>query len=77
MVQGIIDLLYTNKEGNYILVDYKTSYYKDEKDKKRLIEHYTFQLKYYKNAVEKITKRKVVNSYIYFLNNKEAVEVRW
>lgn len=75
LVQGIIDLLYTNKEGNYILVDYKTSHYKDEKNKKRLIEHYTFQLQYYKKAVEKITKREVVNSYIYFLNNKEAVEV--
>ena len=62
LVQGIIDLYYIDKDGNIILVDYKTDYVQEEKE---LIEKYKEQLELYKNAIEKALNQKVDKTIIY------------
>ena len=64
LVQGIIDLYYINKNGELILVDYKTDYIEEGKEKE-LIEKYKKQLELYKNALENSLGRKVDKTYIY------------
>lgn len=64
LVQGIIDLYYINKNGELILVDYKTDYIEEGKEKE-LIKKYKKQLELYKRALEAALKRKVDRTYIY------------
>ena len=69
LVQGIIDLYFKNSNDEWILVDYKTDYVKEEKE---LIEKYSKQLEIYKKALEDELEEKVSHTYIYsiYLNKK-------
>ena len=62
LVQGIIDLYYINSKDELILLDYKTDYVTDENE---LISKYEVQLDLYKQALEKVFKRRVGKVYIY------------
>lgn len=62
LVQGIIDLYYTDKYDNIILVDYKTDYVQNENE---LIEKYKEQLNLYKKALEGALKKQVEKVIIY------------
>lgn len=64
LVQGIIDLYYINKNGELILVDYKTDYV-EEGNEQELRDKYEGQLNIYKRALEKALNRKVEAVYIY------------
>lgn len=75
VVQGIIDLYYRNKEGNLILVDYKTDFV-ENKNKNLLIKKYEKQIEYYKKAIEQGTEEKVEKTFIYSLYLDEALEVQ-
>lgn len=71
LVQGIIDLYFIDKDGNLILVDYKTDKVKDENELK---EKYKNQLKIYKQALEISLNKNVYKTYIYSLYlNKEIL----
>ena len=50
LVQGIIDLYYIDKNGNLILVDYKTDYVPDG-NLSKLEEKYKIQLELYKKRI--------------------------
>ena len=69
LVQGIIDLYFKNSNDEWVLVDYKTDYVKEEKE---LIEKYSKQLEIYKKALEDELEEKVLHTYIYsiYLNKK-------
>ncbi|GAA0730842.1 helicase-exonuclease AddAB subunit AddA [Clostridium malenominatum] len=69
ILQGIIDL-YFEEEGEIVLVDYKTDYIVDEEEIKK---KYKIQLKYYKEALEKITGKKVKESYLYLFHLDKGV----
>ena len=71
LVQGIIDLYYITKEGQIVLVDYKTDFV-PENNENYLKEKYTSQLNLYKRAIEKALHRQVSKTYIYstYLNKK-------
>ena len=71
LVQGIIDLYYITKEGQIVLVDYKTDFV-PENNENYLKEKYTPQLNLYKRAIEKALHRQVSKTYIYstYLNKK-------
>lgn len=71
MVQGIIDLYCETNEG-LILVDYKSDRLKSEDE---FINRYENQLTYYKKALEKITSKKVLNTYIYSFELKKEIEL--
>jgi len=69
LVQGVIDLYFTDEEGNLILLDYKTDYVENEEE---LAKKYEVQLKLYKRALENATSKKVKEVYIYSTHlNKE------
>jgi ATP-dependent helicase/nuclease subunit A len=73
MLQGIIDC-YFEEDGEIILVDYKTDYYK-EGNEELMEERYKVQLEYYAKAIEVITNKKVKEKYLYLFYNNEELEV--
>ena len=64
LVQGIIDLYYIDKNDKLVLVDYKTDYIEEGKEKE-LIVKYKKQLELYKRALESALNRKVDKIFIY------------
>lgn len=78
LIQGIIDLYYKNLEGQYILVDYKTDYIKNntEKEIRELVEKYKIQIDIYRNALEDSLKQKVEHSYIYSIYLNKLIEIK-
>ena len=62
-LQGIIDCIFEEEDG-IVLLDYKTDYVVEGMEEE-IIEKYRVQLKYYKDAVEKITGKRVKESYLY------------
>lgn len=70
MVQGIIDAFFFEDE-DIVLVDYKTDRVR-RKDGTELVEKYKEQLKYYAQALERLSGRKVKEKIIYsFALSKE------
>ena len=70
-LQGIIDCIFEEEDG-IVLVDYKTDYVQIGKEED-IINKYKVQIKYYKEAVEKITGKMVKEAYLYLFGiNKEA-----
>ena len=62
-LQGIMDCFFEEEDG-IVLLDYKTDYVEEGKVDE-IIERYRAQLKYYKDALEKITEKRVKESYLY------------
>ena len=73
-LQGIIDCFFEEEDG-IVLLDYKTDYVEEEKVDE-IIERYRAQLKYYKDALEKITEKRVKESYLYLFGIDKEVEVK-
>lgn len=73
LIQGIMDA-YFEEEGELVLVDYKTDKVWNNKIE-TLVEKYQVQLRYYKEALERVTGKKVKETYIYSLQIGKAVEV--
>jgi ATP-dependent helicase/nuclease subunit A len=70
-LQGIIDCIFEEEDG-IVLIDYKTDYVQLGKEEE-IINKYKVQIKYYKEAVEKITGKRVKEAYLYLFGiNKEA-----
>ena len=74
LIQGIMDA-YFEEEGELVLVDYKTDKVWNNKIE-TLVEKYQVQLRYYREALERVTGKKVKETYIYSLQMGKAVEVR-
>ena len=69
-LQGVIDCFFYEGE-DIVLLDYKTDYI-EEGNENEAVERYRIQLKYYKEALEKITEKKVKECYLYlFYLDKE------
>ena len=60
LVQGVIDLLFIDRDGRIVLCDYKTDYVPkefagdDEKSRRFFLDRHGEQLSYYKKAAEKL-----------------------
>ena len=67
LVQGIIDL-YFEENGEIILIDYKTDKISNSNEKLLVNEH-KMQVEIYAEALEKLTKKKVNEKYLYFFRN--------
>lgn len=74
-LQGIIDCIF-EEEDKIILLDYKTDYVEYGKENE-ILDKYRIQIKYYKDAVEKITGKEVKESYLYLfgLNKEEKMDL--
>ena len=75
MVQGVIDCFFRTPDGNYTVVDYKTDRVSFADGEKVLTDRHSFQLGYYKRAVELITNGKVTRTLIYSFCLGKAIEV--
>lgn len=51
LVQGVTDCIYKDKDGNLVLIDYKTDSVTEENYIGKLVNRYKYQLMYYKEAV--------------------------
>ena len=74
LVQGIIDLYYIDKYDNLNLVDYKTDYV-ERGGEQDLVDKYKKQLMLYKDALEKIYKKQVKNTYIYSVYLNKEIKI--
>ena len=72
-LQGIIDCIF-EENNEIVLLDYKTDYVVEGMEEE-VIDKYRIQLKYYKDAVEKITGKKVKESYLYLFGLNKAVRI--
>lgn len=76
LIQGVIDCLMYTDEG-LVIVDYKTDIIQDETVAEstisKLKERYQVQLTLYKQAIEDITKQKVIGTYLYFFDKNLTV----
>ena len=72
-LQGIIDCFFEEEDG-IVLLDYKTDYVEEGKVDE-IIERYRAQLKYYKDALEKITEKRVKESYLYLFGIDKEIKV--
>lgn len=72
LIQGIIDCYFEEEDG-IVLIDYKTDYLYG--DGKILIEKYRPQLDLYKEAIEKITKKHVKETYIYSFYRNQGFNI--
>ena len=74
-LQGVIDSFFY-EEDEVILLDYKTDYV-EQGNEEELINKYKMQIQYYKEALEKITKTKIKECYLYsfYLEKEILVEV--
>lgn len=71
LIQGVIDLYFEEDDG-LVIVDYKTDYVDDiDKIKKK----YSLQLKYYSEALERITGKKVKENYLYLFHIDDFLNV--
>jgi len=71
LIQGIIDAYY-ERQGEIYLMDYKTDRVNKKED---LIQRYQTQLDYYKEALEKLTGKKVAGIYIYSYHFLESIAI--
>ncbi|MGL4849508.1 MAG: helicase-exonuclease AddAB subunit AddA [Clostridium sp.] len=71
-LQGVIDLFF-EEDGEIILVDYKTDFIQDDAEKE-MFDKYNIQLEYYKEALEKITEKRVREKVLFlFFNENEII----
>jgi len=69
-IQGIIDLLFKDAAGRWILLDYKT-----DRDADDIAERYKIQIELYTAAVEALLKITVAEKYLYLLNGGRLVKM--
>ena len=72
-LQGIIDCFFEEEDG-IVLLDYKTDYVEEGKIDV-IVEKYKTQLNYYKNALEKITEKKVKEGYLYLFSIDKEIKL--
>lgn len=70
LIQGIIDC-YFIEDGDIVLIDYKTDFIK-ENGEDEFIDQYRKQIEVYKEAIEKITNMRVLESYLYSFSRNRA-----
>ena len=75
-IQGVIDCFFYDDDNKVVLLDYKTDYVEDGNEEE-IVNKYRIQLKYYKDALEKITKVEVKECYLFlfYLGKEVLVEI--
>ncbi len=71
VVQGMIDAYFEDKNGDIVIVDYKTD---KVTSKEEIKDRYAPQLKYYKTALEKALNKKVSMTCLFLLDSGEVIE---
>jgi len=79
IVQGIIDCLFEDEYGNWVLLDYKTDHVqphfaKEPALSKEILGRYAVQLRVYSEAIEAILHIKVSDKVLYLFDNEQTVQ---
>lgn len=79
IVQGIIDCLFEDEYGNWVLLDYKTDrilphFAKEPALTKEIMGRYAVQLRVYSEAIESILQIKVGEKVLYLFDNEQTVQ---
>jgi len=79
IVQGIIDCLFEDEYGNWVLLDYKTdriqSHFAQEPAlSKEILGRYAVQLRVYSEAIESILHIKVSDKVLYLFDNEQIIQ---
>ena len=69
-IQGIIDLLFQDSAGRWVLLDYKT-----DRDSDDIAARYRLQIDLYSAALEALLKLKISEKYLYLLGSGRLVEM--
>ncbi len=72
MVEGIIDLLYEERDGSLVIVDYKSDHISGPRGLSDKVDLYRWQGAAYAAAVEKATGRSVMDVKLLFVRADEA-----
>lgn len=81
LVQGVIDCMFEDENGDIILVDYKTDRIKGifaggfEEARSELVKRYQKQIELYVKAIEEITKKKVAQKILYFFDADQELHL--
>ena len=69
-IQGIIDLLFKDAAGRWVLLDYKT-----DRDAPDIAERYRVQIELYTQAIEALLKISVAEKYLYLLGGARLIKM--
>ena len=75
LVQGVVDCIYEDEDGNIILVDYKTDSVTADNYVGLLTDRHKNQLRYYKKACEMMLERPVSRVMLYSVPMAKTVEI--
>lgn len=75
MMVGIVDLFFEDREGNLVLLDYKTDFVANG-DYDKIIKRYKVQLSMYKQAIEKISGKKIAQNYLYMFASGKLLDLK-
>ena len=73
LIQGIIDAFF-EEDGHIILIDYKTDR-AEQGDEDSLVNRYRKQFELYRDALEKLLRKKVAEAWLYSLSLERAIRV--
>ncbi|MEK5079395.1 helicase-exonuclease AddAB subunit AddA [Solibacillus sp. FSL W7-1436] len=81
IVQGVIDCIFEDEQGNWVLLDYKTDYIEQyllddfEKIKQKMTKSYQIQLNYYQHAVQSIKRIEINDRILYLYSIGQEVKI--
>ncbi|AWZ47611.1 helicase-exonuclease AddAB subunit AddA [Clostridiaceae bacterium 14S0207] len=74
LLQGIIDCYFETRDGEVILLDYKTDYI-EQGEEEKIVRRYKLQLDYYEKALEILTGKKVKEKYLYLFSLNKSIRL--
>ncbi|MER2049472.1 MAG: 3'-5' exonuclease, partial [Solibacillus sp.] len=81
IIQGVIDCIFEDEQGNWVLLDYKTDYIEQyllgdfEKIKQKMTKSYQIQLNYYQHAVQSIKRIQISERILYLYSIGQEVKI--
>lgn len=80
IVQGIVDCLFEDENGRWVLLDYKTdkilpSFQQPEQLREEMTKRYGVQLRIYKEAVESILNIQIDEAVLYLFNGQQELQI--
>ena len=73
LINGVIDMYFEEDDG-IVIIDYKTDHITHD-NKSSIIKDYSIQLRLYKEALEKVTRKKVKQCYLHLFSSEESIKI--
>ena len=66
--------MYFEEDDGIVIIDYKTDHITHD-NKSSIIKDYSIQLRLYKEALEKVTRKKVKQCYLHLFSSEESIKI--